>query len=104
MEISKNDIGKYYYFGEVVGNNFVCHYGKLVSILPKYNYLDSYSTTYHREMNFLFEEDGLTKMLTRAVSDENYIFNNIREVTEFIPTDEITILFSYSAYAKEHKI
>lgn len=104
MEVNKNDIGNEYYFIEASGNNVICYYGKLISILPKYNFLDDFSSSYQREQNYLFEVlEKPNNKITKAVSDPRYIFTDFSSVEALFAENKNIFLFSYSILAKVMK-
>ena len=60
MQIDKSSIGKKLYIIETKQDStVVAHYGELISILPKYMFLDKFSSKYSREQTYLFETNTI---------------------------------------------
>ena len=106
MQIDKSSIGKKLYIIEVnsVLKNAVVHYGELMSVLPKYMFLDKFNSEYKREQNFLFKcktykEDKNFDII--SISDSNYIFESFDSVCDYFKN--INIFFGPSVIIKERE-
>lgn len=100
MEITKSDINKYFYFLDIIDGRYVLQYGKLISILPKYMFLDKFSSKYSREQTYLFEVVEMNKSNAKiSVSDSNSIFEDFDSFQSKINN----ALFGYSVLLKERE-
>lgn len=104
MQIDKNSIGKKLYIIETKQDStVVAYYGELISILPKYMFLDKFNSKYSREQTFLFRckthnHEGKINIINITVSDAKFIFESFFDMYNyFIGCD---ILFSESIIIK----
>ena len=92
MDITKQDIGKEFYFVDrcIGGESYVIEYGEITSILPKYNFQDSFGTKFKREENILFKTllpNGEEKM--KSVSNPNLIFETISSAISYCKLENV---------------
>ena len=98
MEITKNDVNSYFYFLEPINGTFVLQYGKLISVLPKYMFLDRFNSEYSREKTYLFEVENMHGVIVnKSMTDSNYIFKTFNDFNNRIND----AFFGYSVLLKE---
>ena len=104
MQIDKNSIGKKLYIIETrQDSTVVAHYGELISILPKYMFLDKFSSKYSREQTFLFRckthnHEGKINIINITVSDAKFIFESFFDMYDCFKGENI--LFGESIIIK----
>ena len=101
MEITKNDIKSQFYFLEVIDGKYILQYGELISILPKYMFLDKFSSEYSREQTYLFETREMKGLsIKRCVNNKDLIFGSFDDFYNQINN----AFFGYSVLLKEREI
>ena len=101
MEITKNDIKSQFYFLEVIDGKYVLQYGELISILPKYMFLDKFSSEYSREQTYLFEVKEMKgSSVKKCVNNKDLIFSNFEDFYNQMSCS----FFGYSILLKEREI
>ena len=104
MQVDKNSIGKKLYIIETrQDSTVVAHYGELISILPKYMFLDKFSSKYSREQTFLFRckthnREGKINIINITVSDAKFIFESFFDMYDCFKGENI--LFGESIIIK----
>lgn len=105
QDITKQDIGKTYYFVETIEvekvptNIIYC--GILVGVLPKYQFLDAYNSEYKREQNYIFRVQGLfEEFKTKAITSPRVAFERLGEAIGYCKE---TPLMHYSVMLEQHK-
>lgn len=106
MQIDKNSIGKKLYIIETNpdSKSTIIHYGELMSVLPKYMFLDKFSSEYKREQSFLFKcktykEDKNFDII--LISDSNHIFESFDSICDCFKNTHT--LFGPSVIIKERE-
>lgn len=101
MEITKNDIKSQFYFLEVIDGKYILQYGELISILPKYMFLDKFSSKYSREQTYLFETREMKgSSIKRCVNNKDLIFSSFEDFYNQINN----AFFGYSVLLKEREM
>lgn len=104
MQVDKSSIGKKLYIIETKQDStIVAHYGELISILPKYMFLDKFSSKYSREQTFLFRckaynHEGKINIINITVSDAKFIFESFSDMYDYFKG--YNILFGESIIIK----
>ena len=80
MQIDKINVGQSFFFEEATVESIIVYYGKLISILPKYMFMDRFSSSYAREQTYLFEVTQFDGVIKKAVSSENYIYKEMSDI------------------------
>ena len=96
MKITKDNVSeKVYFLDRHIQNTFVVEYGKIISVIPKYNFKDKFSQDYSRSENILIvitNSKGANE--TKVVNDDSLIFEALQDlIDEYGDTD---IVFGYS--------
>ena len=104
MDINNTNIGQKFYFIDKVYPNdtAVIEYGILKSVLPKWNFRDSFGSTYKREENILFNTVAISgKEVSKVVTNSGLIFDKLFDAISYCQSNDINVLFGYSVISTE---
>ena len=105
MQLSNDDIGRTLYMVEPVRvdeKQFnVIYFGTLISIIPKYQFLDAFSSEYKRSQNYIFKVAGpFNQYLTKTTTSPDMVFEKIEGA---LNTSGVNSLFHYSVLFTNNK-
>lgn len=104
MDINNTNIGQKFYFIDKIYSNdtAVIECGVLKSMLPKWNFQDSFGSTYKREENILFNTATISgKEISKVVTNNGLIFDKLSDAILYCQSNDIDVLFGYSVVLQE---
>lgn len=96
MTLNKEMIGKNFFFIDKVkvDGTSIIESGKLISIIPKYNFRDAFGDSFKREVNILFEVETIDGVTKKAVSSESLVFDKLSDAINYCGVQYTTFAIS----------